>query len=86
MALKNLRSDACPPGSKGKKWKWIERNLRKQDRAIEKDALQWKPQVERIIGRPRQTWRKSVIKELSWVGNTWRFEGLQHEEQNGTHL
>ena len=35
-----------------------------------KYALQWNPQGDRKIGRPRETWRRSVNKELEQVGKT----------------
>lgn len=55
-----------------RKWKWIGHTLRKPDGAIEKAALRWNPQGERKRGRPRETWRRSVDKELGRAGKTWQ--------------
>ena len=39
--------------------------------ALEKYALQWNSQGDWKIGRPRETWRRLVNKELGRAGNTW---------------
>lgn len=47
--------------------KWIGNILKKQDGAIEKDVLYRKLQGEWEIGRGREPWQRSVIKELGRV-------------------
>jgi len=53
-----------------RKWKfrWIGHTLRKDDGEITKAALLWNPQGNRKRGRPRNSWRRSVIKEAGRTG------------------
>jgi len=46
-----------------RKFGWIGHTLRKEDGEILRAALFWNPQVKRKRGRPRNSWRRSVIKE-----------------------
>ena len=39
--------------------------------SIVKDILQWNPQADRKIGKPRETWWRSVNKEVGRVGKAW---------------
>ena len=55
----------------GRKWKWIGHTLRKSDNDITKEALEWNPQGKRKRGRPRNTWRRSVLSEAKRIGKTW---------------
>jgi hypothetical protein len=41
---------------KGRKWTWIGHTLRKDNEAIEREALDWNQQGKRRRGRPKQTW------------------------------
>ena len=34
-----------------------------RDESIEKQALDWNPQGARSRGKPRQTWKKTVLEE-----------------------
>lgn len=43
------------------KWKWIGHALRKSPSSIVKMALEWKPQGSRPVGRPKATWRRSIL-------------------------
>jgi hypothetical protein len=52
-----------------RKFRWIGHTLRKEDGEIPKAALLWKPQGNRKRGRPRNSWRRSVIKE---AGRSWK--------------
>jgi hypothetical protein len=56
---------------KQRKWRWIGHTLRKPDGANEKQALEWNPQGRRKRGRPRQTWKRSVLEEANEAGKTW---------------
>jgi hypothetical protein len=40
---------------KRRKWTWIGYTLRKENEAIEREALDWNPQGKRR-GRPKQMW------------------------------
>jgi len=42
--------------------------LRKEDAEVPKAALLWNPQGSRKKGRPKNSWRRSVIKE---AGRSW---------------
>jgi len=53
---------------KKKKFRWIGHTLRKENGEIPKAALLWNPQGSRKTGRPKNSWRRSVIKE---VGRSW---------------
>jgi hypothetical protein len=46
-----------------RKFRWIGQTLRKEVGEIPKAALRWNPQGNRKRGRPRNSWRRSVIKE-----------------------
>ena len=52
-----------------RKFRWIGHTLRKEDGEISKAALFWNPQGSRKRGRPKNSWRRSVIKE---AGRSWK--------------
>jgi ribosomal 50S subunit-associated protein YjgA (DUF615 family) len=52
-----------------RKLKWIGHTLREDDGEIPKAALLWNPQGNGKRGRPRNSWRRSVIKE---AGRSWK--------------
>jgi hypothetical protein len=56
-----------------RKFGWIGHTLRKEDGGIPKAALLWNPQGNRKRERPRNSWRRSVIKEESRNWNELRF-------------
>ena len=56
-----------------RKFRWISHTLRKDDGEIPKDALHWNPQGNRKRGRPKNSWRRSVIKEAGRSWNELRF-------------
>ena len=49
---------------KRRKWGWIGHTLQKTATITTRQALSWNPQGKRKVGRPRQTWRRSVEEEL----------------------
>ena len=55
------------------KFRWIGHKLRKEDGEISKAALLWKSQGSRKRGRPKNSWRRSVIKEVGRSWNELRF-------------
>jgi hypothetical protein len=57
---------------KKRKWKWIGHTIRKDENAVERIALDWNPQGTRKRGRPKKTWRRSVMEEAQREGMTWR--------------
>ncbi|KAL6482647.1 hypothetical protein MHYP_G00075190 [Metynnis hypsauchen] len=56
---------------KKRKWGWIGHTLRKPADNITRQALEWNPQGKRKVGRPKQTWRRSVESEAKSAGMTW---------------
>ena len=56
---------------KRRKWGWIGHTLWKPATNTTRQALSWNPQGKRKVGRPRQTWRRSVEEELKAVGIRW---------------
>jgi hypothetical protein len=55
-----------------RKWSWIGHTLRRKENEIARQALEWNPQGRRKVGRPRMTWRRSVIMEAKARGKSWR--------------
>jgi len=56
---------------KRKKWKWIGHTRRKPQDSIAREALEWNPQGTRRRGRPNNTWRRTILEELTSIGKTW---------------
>lgn len=54
-----------------RKWNWIGHTLRRPDGDIARAALDWNPQGRRKRGRPKMTWRRTVIAEASARGKSW---------------
>ena len=54
-----------------RKWNWIGHTLRRPENHIPKQALDWNPQGKRKRGRPKQTWRRTVVAEAQKLGLTW---------------
>jgi hypothetical protein len=50
-----------------RKFRWIGHTLRKGEQPS-KVALQWNPQGNRGRGRPRNSWRRSALRE---AGRSW---------------
>jgi hypothetical protein len=57
---------------KKRKWKWIGHTIRKDENAVERIMLDWNPQDTRKRGRPKKTWRRSVMEQAQREGRTWR--------------
>ncbi|GFS03397.1 hypothetical protein ElyMa_006469800 [Elysia marginata] len=52
-----------------KRWRWIGHVLRKDQNAIPRVAVQWKPEGRRKHGRPKITWRGTV--QTRGAQETW---------------
>jgi len=61
----------------------IGHTLRKEDGEIPKAALLWNPQGNRKRGRPRNSWRRSVIKEAGRSWNELRFLTVDKQKWKG---
>jgi hypothetical protein len=66
-----------------RKFRWISHRLRKEDGEIPKAALHWNPQGNRKKGRPRNSWRRSVIKEAGRSWNELRFFAADRRKWKG---
>ena len=67
---------------KRRRWTWIGHSLRLPQKAIPRVALHWTPDGKRNRGRPKETWRRTVSKELKDNNFTWGT--LQHVCQDRT--
>ena len=47
-----------------RKWKWNDHTLRKKDKSVTKQPLDWNPQGQRRRGRPKNTWQRGLNTEL----------------------
>jgi hypothetical protein len=68
-----------------RKFRWIGHTLRKEDGEIPKAALLWNPQGSRKRGRPKTSWRRSVIKEVGRSWNKLRFLAADKTEVERAH-
>ena len=56
---------------KRRRWRWIGHVLRQQTTAFTRIALRWTPDGQRKRGRPKETWRRTVEREMKEKGWTW---------------
>ncbi|KAK3749807.1 hypothetical protein RRG08_063090 [Elysia crispata] len=54
-----------------RRWRWIGHVLRKEQDAIPRVAVQWRPGGHRKRGRPKTTWRRTVEAEAAAMGQSW---------------
>ena len=54
-----------------RKWEWLGHTLRKLSDDIARQVLEWNPQGKQGRGRPRNTWRRTVLEEAEGVKKTW---------------
>ena len=55
-----------------RKWRWIGHTLRKDTNNRTRQSLEWNPQGKRRRGRPKKTWRRSVMDEAERMGKSWK--------------
>ena len=57
---------------RSRRWKWLGNVLRMTPNTNLKVALTWTPEGKRNRGRPRETWKRTVLKERAQLGfSTW---------------
>ncbi|KAK2176593.1 hypothetical protein NP493_653g01033 [Ridgeia piscesae] len=56
---------------KRRRIRWLGHVLRMPQDSIPKVALRWTPPGKRKRGRPKMTWRQSVMAELKEMGLSW---------------
>ena len=66
-----------------RKFRWIGHTLRNENREIPKAALLWNPRGNRKTGRPRNSWRRSVIKEACRSWSELRFLAADRQKWKG---
>jgi hypothetical protein len=54
-----------------RKWGWLGHTLRKPTEDITRQALEWNPQGKRGRGRPKNTWRRTVLEEAKGMKKSW---------------
>src|SRR5262249_34722918 len=59
------------PLIKRQKWNWIGPTIRRPAGDIAKTALDSNPQGTRRRGRPKQTWKRTVVDEARRAGKEW---------------
>ncbi|RUS68494.1 hypothetical protein EGW08_023744 [Elysia chlorotica] len=52
-----------------RRWRWIGHVLRKEQDAIPRVAVQWRPEGHMKRGRPKTTWRRTVEAEAAVMGH-----------------
>ncbi|XP_073670704.1 uncharacterized protein [Paramisgurnus dabryanus] len=70
-----------------RKWRWIGHTLRKPPASITRAALEWNPQGKRRRGRPRLSWRRGVIKDLTRANTSWQeVKKTTHDRKRWRHF
>lgn len=57
---------------KRRKWGLIGHTLRRPEKNIARETLDWNPQRSRKRDRPKATWKRSIVKEARAEGKEWR--------------
>ena len=68
---RRTRSEPITIQVQRRRWRWIGHVLRQQTTAISRVALRWTPDGQRKRGRPKETWRRTVEREMKEKGWTW---------------
>nr|KAG5701644.1 hypothetical protein BaRGS_019333 [Batillaria attramentaria] len=58
---------------RARRWRWIGHVLRMPPASLPRIALRWTPDCRRKRGRPKETWRRTVEREMKEQGWTWNF-------------
>jgi hypothetical protein len=54
-----------------RQWGWLGHTLRKLMEDKTRQTLEWNPQCKRGRGRPKNTWRRTVLEEAKGMKKTW---------------
>jgi len=65
-----------------RKWNWIGHTLRRSDDSIAKQVLQWTPQGHRERGRPRNTWKRDLEREMWTAGSRFSWRKMETAAQD----
>ncbi|KAJ4431237.1 hypothetical protein ANN_19834 [Periplaneta americana] len=66
-----LGSIVSQNGGTDSDWGWLGHTLRRPPDDPARKALDWNPQGSRGIGRPKITWKRTVLTEAKTMGKTW---------------
>ena len=66
-----------------RKWRWLGHTLRKGPGDITQQALRWNPQGKRKRGRPRNTWRRELEKEMKELKLSWGEASAMAKDRTG---
>ena len=47
------------------RWKWYGHTIRMTDGRLPKNALSWRPNGRRRVGRPKDTWRRTIARDMN---------------------
>ncbi|KAL9967989.1 hypothetical protein ACROYT_G026312 [Oculina patagonica] len=64
-----------------RRWRWLGHVLRMRADSVPRVALRWTPQGKRSRGRPKETWRRTVQKDLLERGLTMEAARQQAEDR-----
>ena len=68
---------------KRRKWKWLGRTLQRDKTCIPKQSPCRKPDGHRKRGRPKNTWRRNLDKEIQDNGMNWRQVEAAAQDRQG---
>ena len=66
---------------KTRRWRWIGHTLRKPAHSTTRQALQWNPQGSRRRGRPRETWKRCIERDMKQMGHGWSELGRMAQDK-----
>jgi hypothetical protein len=64
-----------------RKWGWIGHTWRKPQEEITRQAIDWNPPGNRKRGRPKNTWKRSTLKDLQRMNRTWTEAKLEAQNR-----
>ena len=64
-----------------RRWRWIGHVLGMPLSATAKVALYWTPDGKRKRGRPKETWRRTLAREMKERGWSWNFLEIQAKDR-----
>ena len=53
------------------RWRYLGHVLRMDDSRLAKQVLGWKPDGRRRVGRPKETWRRTLERDIRLHGTNW---------------
>jgi len=65
-----------------RKWNWIGHTLRRSYVSIAKQVLQWTPQGHRGRGRPSNTWKRDLEREMWTAGSRFSWKKMETAAQD----